>query len=135
MNNISDSKSQNPQQKIASKQTTIMAGYSGPIPAPEALARYEQLTPGLADRIVKMAENEGNHRRSLEVSGQKAQIEHIERRDYEARRGQIFAFMISIITLISGAWIIKNGHDVPGTFVSLSGLGGIVTAFIYGRKS
>lgn len=30
--------------------------YSGPIPPPEALARYEEIQPGAADRIIKMAE-------------------------------------------------------------------------------
>ena len=32
--------------------------YSGPIPPPEALARYEEIQPGAADRILKMAEKQ-----------------------------------------------------------------------------
>lgn len=39
--------------------------YSGPIPPPEALARYEEIQPGAADRIIKMAEKQQEHRMSL----------------------------------------------------------------------
>lgn len=31
--------------------------FSGPIPPPEALARYEEIQSGAADRIIKMAKN------------------------------------------------------------------------------
>lgn len=40
--------------------------FAGPLPPPHLLAGYEQALPGLAERIVAMAENEGTHRRSLE---------------------------------------------------------------------
>lgn len=120
------------QKPSISSQTTAI--YSGPIPPPEALARYEQLTPGLADRIVKMAETEGDHRRALETNGQKAQIEHIKRRDYEAKLGQFLAFFISITAIIAGAYTLIRGNNL-GTVISLSGLAVIVTAFIHGRKN
>lgn len=32
--------------------------YSGPLPKPEDLAKYEQVIPGAAERIIKMAERE-----------------------------------------------------------------------------
>ena len=41
--------------------------YSGPIPPPEALARYEEIQPGAADRILKMAEKQQEHRMALET--------------------------------------------------------------------
>jgi len=129
VNNVQDNKSQQIQtvrQQIA---------YSGPIPDPASLAQYEKITPGLADRIVQMAEKEGEHRRHLEVFGQNANITLLQRRDREARVGQIFAFIISMTTIVTGGYVALNGHDVSGTFISLSGLCGIVTAFIYGRKS
>jgi Predicted membrane protein (DUF2335) len=40
--------------------------FAGPLPPPALLAEYEQALPGLAERIVAMAENEGNHRRAME---------------------------------------------------------------------
>ena len=43
---------------IISEQRT----FSGPLPHPEDLAKYDQIVPGAADRIIKMAENEMCHR-------------------------------------------------------------------------
>ena len=43
-------------------QISQSSHYSGPLPLPEDLARYDQIVPGAADRIIKMAENEMSHR-------------------------------------------------------------------------
>lgn len=44
----------------------------GPIPDPETLSRYEQITPGACDRIITMAEKEQDQRhrgdRSLDLA-------------------------------------------------------------------
>lgn len=51
------SKSNNPQITIAQGQF-----YSGPVPDPESLAKYESISPGFADRLLKMAEKEQHER-------------------------------------------------------------------------
>jgi uncharacterized membrane protein len=48
-------------QKI-STNLSVQQSYSGPIPDPHSLAQYEQLQPGLAERIIRMAEKEAEHR-------------------------------------------------------------------------
>jgi uncharacterized membrane protein len=48
--------------QIAFQQQTIY----GPLPAPDLLAKYEEIQPGLVNRIVKMAEDESEHRRWME---------------------------------------------------------------------
>jgi uncharacterized membrane protein len=40
--------------------------FSGPLPHPEDLAKYEQVLPGAADRIIRMAEQQAAHRQNLE---------------------------------------------------------------------
>jgi uncharacterized membrane protein len=40
--------------------------YSGPLPKPEDLAKYEQVLTGSADRIIRMAEQQATHRQNLE---------------------------------------------------------------------
>lgn len=40
--------------------------FSGPLPHPRILAEYEALSPGLTDRIVRMAERQAEHRQGLE---------------------------------------------------------------------
>lgn len=123
-----------PQKVVSNRQTAMYAGYSGPIPPPEMLEKYERLSEGLANRIIQMAEKEGDHRRSLETYVQKAHIDHIKRRDYEAKIGQIFAFLVAITTILAGTYAVTCGYNITGTVISLSGLAGIVSAFIYGRK-
>lgn len=64
--------------------------YSGPIPPPEALARYEEIQPGAADRIIKMAEKQQEHRMSLETKAIGGQID-------QSKRGQIFGFIAILL--------------------------------------
>lgn len=40
--------------------------FSGPLPHPEDLAKYEQILPGAADRLIRMAEQQAAHRQNLE---------------------------------------------------------------------
>lgn len=61
--------------------------YSGPIPPPESLARYEEILPGSADRILKMAEKQQEHRMTLETKVVGSQT-------VQSKRGQVFGFII-----------------------------------------
>ena len=40
--------------------------WSGPLPPPKVLEAYDRLVPGAAERIMKMAEQQSEHRRGLE---------------------------------------------------------------------
>lgn len=40
--------------------------YSGPLPAPEDLKRYDEVVAGAAERILRMAEENAEHRRQME---------------------------------------------------------------------
>ena len=44
----------------------IAARYEGPIPPPEILAALERVQPGLANRVISMAENEQEHTSYIE---------------------------------------------------------------------
>ena len=55
-------------QGVGSPQTVqqaVIREHMGPLPAPEALADYEKALPGLAERIVVMAETEQRDRLDL----------------------------------------------------------------------
>jgi uncharacterized membrane protein len=45
---------------------TEAALFSGPIPPPDLLERYNQIIPEGADRILKMAEKQSAHRQKIE---------------------------------------------------------------------
>ncbi len=106
--------------------------FSGPLPHPNILASYEQICPGCADRIVKMAET--------------AQIRSEDRKDklityeYQDRKlGLILGFSAVVITLIAGvtAALIAaayNHTNLAFGFGGLSVLGLIAGVFVQGRK-
>lgn len=76
-------------------QLTSSMAFIGPLPPPEAFEKYERTHAGAADRIIKMAENEANHRRELE---KKALVHNI----WVAHLSQFFAFILSITGLKRG---------------------------------
>ena len=41
--------------------------FSGPLPPPEMLARYEETVPGAAERIIVITEEQHRHRMSVEI--------------------------------------------------------------------
>lgn len=53
---------------LSRRQMAVSAEYhhSGPIPDPMTLERYDQILPGAAERIIKMAEDQSTHRREIE---------------------------------------------------------------------
>lgn len=108
--------------------------FSGPLPHPDILAGYERVHKGCADRLIKMAEQEAEHRRLQEALIVQAGIEADRARAAEAKRGQLCALTIAIAALFIGAWTANAGHDVAAGFLGVSGVGGIVTTFIIGRS-
>lgn len=106
---------------------------SGPLPPPELLRGYEQACPGGADRIIRMAETEGEHRRRMEDKMLDAQVESMRRGYREGRLGQIFAFSIAAIFLVGGSYVAIHGQPWAGGVFGSVGIASIVSAFIWGR--
>jgi uncharacterized membrane protein len=117
-----------------SKQFVAAAMFQGPLPPPELLAKYEAAWPGSAERIVKMAEDEAAHRRSVENSIVHARREGSNKDFMEARLGQIFALVITLTALSLGAYVALQGHEITGGIIGAGGFGSIVTAFILGKN-
>jgi len=81
-----------------------------------------------------MTEAQGNHRRDLEKTHLTSQIAHQKRRDYEAKLGQFFAFLIAVLAICGSVYIAIHGYQWAAAFLSALGLSGIITPFIVGRK-
>jgi uncharacterized membrane protein len=81
-----------------------------------------------------MAESEAEHRRGIENRAVDADIEAMRRQFGEARLGQVFAFLISIAFVVSGAYVVSaTGQTATGLILSAAGLTTIVATFIRGR--
>jgi len=101
---------------------------SGPIPDAGQLEHYERICPGLADRIISMAEKQSEHRQYLEKTVVKSGVR-------DSLLGIISGFAIGIVTVVSGALLIYSGHDIAGAVFSGTGLTGLVGVFVYGTRS
>lgn len=96
--------------------------YAGPVPHPEILAGIERVSPGAANRIIRMAEIEQGHRHAI-----------AERRLAITERGQRFGLTIGLaglaVALVLGLWGAPWVAGIIGT-IDLVGLVGI---FVAGR--
>jgi len=104
-----------------------LSGFSGPLPPPEYLERYDTILPGLADRIVRMAEEQSKHRQVMEkrllwFDGMKSIF------------GQLFAFVIVLAGLGIGAYLVMHDKSIEAIFAGLTPLGVIVGAFLYQQR-
>jgi uncharacterized membrane protein len=101
--------------------------YSGPIPQASEIRQYEEVLPGLADRIVTMAEKQAKHRRRMETMD--VFFEHLH-----VTAGQASAL---IVALFFGwiAWDLgQDGHEVLAAFIGGVDLVALVSVFIYGKR-
>lgn len=71
---------------------SVSSQWAGPLPPPEALARFDQVIPHGAERIFKMAEAEQAHRIACEKEALAATVA-------EAKRGQWLGAIISVASL------------------------------------
>lgn len=100
--------------------------YSGPIPPPEILYRFDQIVPGAAERILIMAEEDAKHQREIEKTALTVAAEEVKRgQRYGLTIGSL-AFITSIIALILGSE--KAAIALGGTTVV-----GLVAVFVTGR--
>lgn len=109
--------------------------FSGPIPDPDSLLRYNEIVPGSADRLIALAEGESRHRRDQEQKQLEANIWLARENQREAFRGQLFGFMIGIAALTAGSITAVRGAPVAGGIIGGAAIVGLVTAFIIGRKT
>jgi len=107
-------------------QITIQQ-YQGPIPDPETLRKYDQIVPGAAERIIHMAEQEGEHRRRMEQLA-------LEAEKTERKTGQMLGFAIAVGCLVAFSWAVYLGAYWPAAVIAAGGMGMLVTAFVVGRS-
>jgi len=114
---------------------TEQFAFQGPIPHPSILAGYEQVLPGAADRIISLAESETKHRHEMEKKILDAEIAGNRSEVREVLMGQVFAFIIALSTIGSGAYTAVNGAQFAGSIIGTAGVSGLVYVFIMGRKN
>ncbi|TAL67802.1 MAG: DUF2335 domain-containing protein [Bacteroidetes bacterium] len=97
------------------KNTEIIAAaysFSGPLPPPEILKKYNETIPDGANRIMIMTENQ------------------IKYSYNQMKRGQVFAFIITILIIIIGGYLIHEERGWYGFSIIIADIIMLITAFL-----
>lgn len=117
--------------RTAERVVQIVAAevYRGPLPHPRHIQAYENACPGLADRIVAMAEKAQNR--------QETRLDRAMAYEYADRRlGLIFGFCALLVLLISGVVVLYLGFEKTGSaLLGAAILGTVIGTFVHGRRS
>lgn len=101
--------------------------FSGPIPHPDILKGYDAIVPGAAERIIRMAEKQSEHRQSMEKTIVEAEIR-------DSNKGINCAFILGLGGMISGVIIVylvpSSAGAIAGSLLGVTGLGSIVASFL-----
>jgi uncharacterized membrane protein len=120
----------NQQKPKPQHQTTVIAQrkeFSGPLPPPEILEKYNSILPGAAERIFVLLERQSNHRQNLESAVVQSNIK-------DSRIGMWLAFWICIFAIGCGTLCILMGKSVEGSILGGSGILGIFISFLWGTN-
>jgi uncharacterized membrane protein len=100
--------------------------FSGPLPPPELLKGYNEAFAGCAERVVAMAEAQSRHRQALENRV-------IDSNCANETRAQWFAFILALVVIVGGVYLLAMGKSVQGFSAIILAVGSLAGALIYGR--
>lgn len=116
-----------PEKKKAQLISKVSMQYSGPLPMALEFGKYEEITPGAGDRILGMAERQSQHRQELEKHAVLSQFRL-------AGKGQWFGFVLGLVGLIGGFYLISIDKDATGIASLVGTVSAFAGAYIYGNK-
>jgi len=108
-------------------RSALSVEFSGPLPPPELLGKYEALLPGAADRIIRMAETQQTHRQDLERTVIKSNVS-------VQKWGLACGFVLALTAISGGIWLSLRGSSGVGLTAIISALAALVGVFIYGKS-
>ncbi len=114
-----------PAQTTSTTQVTAYS-YQGILPPPEMLARFNEIVPNGADRIVSMAESQQRHRQGLEAAVVNGNVT-------AQGRGQLLGFTLGAMGILGGIFLISQDKSVEGLTSIIVAVTGLVSVFIYAR--
>ncbi|MFC9065103.1 DUF2335 domain-containing protein [Streptomyces harbinensis] len=100
--------------------------HRGPIPDPQTLGDYESAFPGLAERIVLMAERDQGHRHQVE----KLEIQHAFQL---SRGGQRTGFFALLVMASLAAYVAFLGHPEWAAAIAGANIVAVVGVFVTGQ--
>ena len=103
------------------------ASWQGPLPPPAQLAQFNEVVPGCAERIIRMAEQEGEHSREVQMRAVKATVigQYI---------GQAFALLLAAGAMIASYFLAMADHDMVAAILGGTTLTTVVLAFLQRKR-
>lgn len=102
-----------------------------PLLPPELLQRYDNVIPGLAEKLVRWTEEESEHRRGLERSS-------LETERTFRNRGQFIGLGVAIFGLGAAAGVAISTNSIAGTIaagvIAIVGVGGPFAARVLAAR-
>lgn len=125
------------QNVVSTEQIHVREVFLGPVPHPEILQGYEKVIPGAAERILMMAEQQQEHRFAREIAEQDFRHE-MQRKELKygatlAGTGQVLGFLIIMVVVMWGGFLLLQGKDLYGLAALVSGLGSLLLAYLWGK--
>jgi uncharacterized membrane protein len=134
----------NSNQQIFAAQQTV-THYQGAVPHPDILRGMDDLVPGTAARLIKLAEEESAHRRKLElmaldanIATQQKQLELGSQQNKSVFRsdfiGQLFGLVVCLFAIAAAAFLGLEGHDGLAAAIAAIPTAAIIKAFTLKKK-
>lgn len=109
--------------------------YQGPIPSPEMLREYEEVCPGLAQKIFDHAQKEQSFRHDaarFRLETDRKAAFHSAVKTYV---GQGLGFALSFTAIFGGIWLLAHDRGPEGLASIITAIAALVTVFIVGRRT
>jgi uncharacterized membrane protein len=113
--------------KATAKLARLAAySFSGPLPPPELLDKYNDVIPNGAERIMQMAEGQQRHRQELEKTVITGNVK-------SETRGQYIGGTLCVLVLLLGSFLAYTGKQIAGSVFVGTDLAAIAGVFVYGK--
>lgn len=101
-----------PQQLLTVQKQEL---FQGPIPHPDLLKKYDEVVLGAAERILRLAEEEQQHRHEMDLNDADNNKKLLQLSESEIssisefrKRGQLFGFVICVICVLAAFYATYN---------------------------
>lgn len=88
---------------------------------------YNEVLPGSAERILRMAEKEQDHRIGWED-------EALSQTSQQGHLGLWLGFAIAVASLVTSGLLAMNGHDLVAGIIGCTGIAGAAAGLINERR-
>lgn len=108
--------------RLIQQTVSISSSFSGPLPPPEMLIKYNKAVNNGAERIFIMAESQLKHNHEMEKK--KFRLGGI---------GQIMGFALAVSCIAGTIYLAMNDHAAVAIALGTSTVIGLVTVFVLGK--